>query len=221
MTAEEVAAKVTSDAAAEAAAEQAAETAAAVEATGETTDVASQVTDGGGGGAHGRDPRLAPPWITENAPLLAELAANSSSAPKAATASKSASVISLLSLADLERALEAAEASGKLVCVKYYAPWCKACLSIMPLYERLAEGPMGDKCDFYEVDGGAARVLVALADVTKMPATHVYARGGRGAQAGAGKLALEQTRLINSKLLFEEFKASLVQLVLKTGNFTL
>ena len=173
------------------------------------------VTDGGD--AHGRDPRLAPPWITENAPLLAELAANSSSAPKAATASKSAKIISLLTLADLERALEVAEASGKLVVVKYYAPWCKACLRIKPLYERAAEGPLGERVDFYEVDGGAARVLVALADVKKMPATHVYARGAPGAEAG--KLVLAQTRLINSKPRFEEFSAGLVQLVLKTAQF--
>ena len=42
--------------------------------------------------------------------------------------------------AELEAALGRAEASGRLMVVKYYAPWCKACLNIKPLYEKAAEG---------------------------------------------------------------------------------
>ena len=41
--------------------------------------------------------------------------------------------------------------------VKYYAPWCKACLNIKHLYERAAEGPMGEHADFYEVRRPACR----------------------------------------------------------------
>ena len=48
-------------------------------------------------GVHGRDPRLAPPWITENEQLLAELAARSSAVPKPSTASRSASVSPIVS----------------------------------------------------------------------------------------------------------------------------
>lgn len=157
---------------------------------------------------HGRDPRYAPPWIAENDELLAELTAASSGAPKAATASSSAAVAPIVHLEDLNAALDKAAQTGKLVCVKYYAPWCKSCLKIKPLYERVAEGAMGEHVDFYEVDGGAARVLVAYADVTKMPCTHVYAGG-----------ALAATGLINNKALFDEFEAGLVQLVLRYASF--
>ena len=67
---------------------------------------------------------------------------------------------------------------------------------------------MADHVDFYEVDGGCARVLVALADVRSMPVVHVYARGG-----------LQAMRPINSKALFDDFSKGLVQLVLEFGEF--
>jgi len=173
-----------------------------------------------GGFEHGRDPRLAPPWMTQNRELLAGLHAQSSAEPKAGFASTSESITSLLTLEELEAALARADARGRLLCVKYYVPWCTTCLKMQPLYEEVAEGPFGEHVDFCEVDGGAARVLLALASppdatmagatsdeaagVWRMPATHVYARG-----------ALRETRLIQDKHLFEEFTSGLVDLVLK------
>ena len=67
---------------------------------------------------------------------------------------------------------------------------------------------MGDHVDFYEVDGGCARELVALADVRNFPVTQVYARG-----------TLRTTRPINSKVLFDGFNAGLVDLVLEFADF--
>ena len=226
-------------------------------------------------GAHGRDPRFAPPWITDNPELLADLRARSTAEPKPATASRSEAIAPIVNLEQLEvraggsdfvdvaqtaggrlplltrvslalcpsqAAIARADARNRLVCVKYYAPWCQSCFAIKPFYERAAgaqrgtsigpagpvhpayssnrtervtgllqmcaEGPMADHVDFYEVDGGCARVLVALADVRSMPVVHVYARGG-----------LQATRPINSKPLFDEFSKGLVQLVLECGEF--
>ena len=103
---------------------------------------------------------------------------------------------------------------------------------------------MSDHVDFYEVDGGCARELVALADVRNFPVsrlslsrfcasacwqpaslhsaprrigrlstllqvTQIYARG-----------ALCTTRPINSKVLFEEFNAGLLDLVLEFADFS-
>ena len=159
-------------------------------------------------GVHGRDPRLAPPWITENEQLLAELRARSTADPKPSTASRSAAVAPIVSLAQLDAALGRAEAQGRLACVKYYVPWCQSCFAIKPLYERAAEGKMADYVDFYEVDGGCARELVALADVRSFPVVQIYARG-----------TLRTTRPMNSKVLFDEFYARLEDLVLEFADF--
>jgi len=154
--------------------------------------------------ANGRDPRFAPPWIAENTDLLQELTAKSTREPKAATASTSRSVTSMLCLEHLEWALEHAASTGHLVVVKYYAPWCKACLNIKPFYERMAEGPLGQYADFYEVDGGCARVLVALANIEAMPVVHVYSGG-----------ELAQTYAIEKKELFDRFNMGLGQMAMQ------
>jgi thiol-disulfide isomerase/thioredoxin len=127
----------------------------------------------------GRDPRYAPPWITENSALLEELAASSTAEPKRATASATAAIRPIIHLSELEEALAAAEAAEprRLVAVKFYAPWCRACFQVKPLYERLARESADEPIDFYEVDAGAARVLCALANMEKLPVVHVYARG--------------------------------------------
>lgn len=185
----------------------AAETAGLEAAAEEVAAVAAEAA-AGEEGVHGRDPRLAPPWITENEQLLAELRACSTAEPKPSTSSRSAAVAPIVSLAQLDAALGRAEAQGRLACVKYYVPWCQSCFFIKPLYERAAEGKMADYVDFYEVDGGCARELVALADVRKFPVTQVYARG-----------TLRTTRPINSKVLFDEFYACLEDLVLEFADF--
>ena len=185
----------------------AAETVGLEAAAAEVAAVAAEAA-AGEEGVHGRDPRLAPPWITENEQLLAELRARSSAEPKPSTASRSAAVAPIVSLAQLDAALRRAEAQGRLACVKYYAPWCQSCFAIKPLYERAAEGKMAEYVDLYEADGGCARELVALADVRNFPVTQVYARG-----------TLRTTRPINSKVLFDEFYARLEDLVLEFADF--
>ena len=197
-------------AATEASAFDAAAAAETAELEAAAAEVAAAAAEAAAGeeGVHGRDPRLAPPWITENEQLLAELRARSSAEPKPSTASRSAAVAPIVSLAQLDAALRRAEAQGRLACVKYYAPWCQSCFAIKPLYERAAEGKMAEYVDFYEVDGGCARELVALADVRNFPVTQVYARG-----------TLRTTRPINSKALFDEFYARLEDLVLEFADF--
>ena len=197
-------------AATEASAFDAAAAAETAELEAAAAEVAAAAAEAAAGeeGVHGRDPRLAPPWITENEQLLAELRARSTAEPKPSTASRSAAVAPIVSLAQLDAALGRAEAQGRLACVKYYVPWCQSCFAIKPLYERAAEGKMADYVDFYEVDGGCARELVALADVRSFPVAQIYARG-----------TLRTTRPMNSKVLFDEFYARLEDLVLEFADF--
>ena len=154
-------------------------------------------------GPQGRDPRAAPPWIAENEALLADLSVRSTPTANAAAASNSAAISPIGDVDGLERALSQAAAGGRAVCVKYYAPWCKACWGVKAPYEQLAaeSAERGDPVDFYEVDAGAARVLVALADVRRMPVAHVYTEG-----------ELRGTHLINSKERFQGFAEVLAQL---------
>ena len=148
--------------------------------------------------AFGRDPRLAPPWITENEVLLKELRETSTAEPKKAAASKSPAISSIQTLDDFRAAIEHSEATGKLLVVKYYAPWCRACLNIKPYFEKLAKGAVGQlSADFVEVDAGASRVLCALANIKKMPVVHIYSEG-----------ELVGTHEISSKKLFEDFMQS-------------
>ena len=53
-------------------------------------------------GAHGRDPRFAPPWITDNPELFADLRARSTAEPKPATASRSEAIAPIVNLEQLE-----------------------------------------------------------------------------------------------------------------------
>ena len=147
---------------------------------------------------YGRDPRLAPPWITENHQMLRELALLSRAAPAPAYAATSAAVSPVRSLADFEAALERASAGGRMVVLKFYQARCKACLSARAAFEKAAEGPLGEHADFYEVDASVARVLCTLAKVEQLPVAHVYARG-----------ELVDTRPLHKPPLVREFVKSL------------
>ena len=80
----------------------------------------------------GRDPRYAPPWITENSALMQELHEASSAEPKPATASDPRLVGSLLALEELSEAVARGTREGRLTVIKYYAPWCRSCLQASP-----------------------------------------------------------------------------------------
>ena len=85
---------------------------------------------------------------------------------------------------------------GKLLVVKYYAPWCRSCLNVKPQFEKVAERPSSQEAaEFVECDAGASRALFCLADIKRMPCVHVYRDG-----------TLVDTRMINNKPLFETFE---------------
>ena len=156
-----------------------------------------------------RDPRLAPPWITENQELLDELAAESAAASNPTFASSSANVRPITSLSDFETALSQAEVAGHGVVVKYYTPRCRACLTIKPLYESMANKANDFlAASFYEVDEEVAKVLNAHANVKKMPIAQLYVPAGSG-----GGMELHGTWLIEKKANFDEFASAIVETV--------
>jgi thiol-disulfide isomerase/thioredoxin len=171
----------------------------------------------------GRDPRFAPPWITENEQLLAELEAASAPHPKNATASKSDFVGSIQTIEQFESALDLAHSRGRIAVVKWYAPWCRSCLNLKPLYESIAEKTSGEVADFYEVDASAARVLNQLANIEKMPTVHLYAPPTDAAAAGGQDgpaMALASMWLVESPPKFQEFTEGLIDLHLSRQDFT-
>ena len=155
-----------------------------------------------------RDPRFAPPWITENHELLQELADESAAAPNPATASKSPHIRQIANLDEFNTAMTSAEATGGSVVVKYYAPWCRSCRAIKHLYDSMANKANGFlAASFYEVDADVAKVLNTHANVKKMPIAQVYGRGPDGG------MVLQGTWLIEKKANFDEFAAGLIDLV--------
>ena len=154
----------------------------------------------------GRDPRDAPPWITGNAQLLAELTATSST-PKPAFASSSEAIAPICTLADFEAAVGEAQRAGRILAIKFYSPSCRACLNIKPLYERMADGPMAEHVDFREVDADASKLLSSYANIKPLPVIHLYAHG-----------ELHETLPIHSKGLFEEYYARLKEIVLENWS---
>ena len=79
----------------------------------------------------GRDPRYAPPWISENLDLLSDLTARSSFTPKPATASSVDAIQPIMTLEEFEAALTRAESSGHAAAFKFYSPVCRACLKVI------------------------------------------------------------------------------------------
>ena len=154
----------------------------------------------------GRDPRDAPPWITGNAQLLAELTATSST-PKPAFASSSEAIAPICTLSDFEAAVGEAQRAGRILAIKFYSPSCRACLNIKPLYERMADGPMAEHVDFREVDADASKLLSSYANIKPLPVIHLYAHG-----------ELHETLPIHSKGLFEEYYARLKEIVLENWS---
>ena len=78
----------------------------------------------------------------------------------------------LETLLEFESAIAAAVADRRLLVIKFYSASCRTCLSIKGLYESAAEGPLGERAHFYEVDTSCARVLCSLANIKKTPVRH-------------------------------------------------
>jgi thiol-disulfide isomerase/thioredoxin len=121
----------------------------------------------------GRDPRHPPLWIAQNGQLLAELDAASSLQPKEATTSYSPYITPIRTVGDFESALAHATAQNKPLVIKYYAGFCRKCLQVKPLFERLAMTHAADVA-FCEAEYESSRVLFSSAEVKKLPVAHVY-----------------------------------------------
>jgi len=121
-----------------------------------------------------------------------------SSQPKASTASLSPAIPTILTLDEFHAALEYARLLGRFAVFKFYSRRCRACLSIKPLYERLATGPLSDHVVFYEVEAEAARALCSLVGINKAPVVQLYVHG-----------ELHDTRPITNRALLSEFENGL------------
>merc|ERR550514_2219109 len=64
-------------------------------------------------------------------------------------------VVSLTSVTELERALEEAQESSRLCVIKFYAPYCSACLAVKSKFQRAAKN--NPEHAFFEVDFGRSK----------------------------------------------------------------
>ena len=67
----------------------------------------------------------------------------------------------------------------RLVAVKFYASWCRACKSIAPRFERLAKEFAGDEVQFFEIEFAANKELCRRLNIKKLPCVQ-YFRGSLG-----------------------------------------
>ena len=69
-------------------------------------------------------------------------------------------------------------AGDKVVAIKFYAGWCRACKTIAPRFERLAK-EFGEEAAFYEIEFSANKDLCRRLDIKKLPCVQFF-RGAEG-----------------------------------------
>ena len=86
-----------------------------------------------------------------------------------------AGIQSLSTVPELEEAMAASQAAGRLCVVKFFAPWCSACRVIGPKFKRLARDY--PEHDFYEVDFSRCKPLSKHCDITMLPTAVILEQG--------------------------------------------
>ncbi|KAJ1455028.1 thioredoxin-like protein [Pelagophyceae sp. CCMP2097] len=82
-------------------------------------------------------------------------------------------VVEIKSESELEDAWAQGKAADKIVAVKYYATWCKACKTIEPRFRRMAD-EYTDAGTFYQVEFTANKELCRRMDVQKLPCVQFF-----------------------------------------------
>lgn len=94
-------------------------------------------------------------------------------------------IFALTTEADLEMLLSAAEQSGRLVVVDYYADFCKVCRQLLRNLERISQDAEFHEILFASVNYAESGSLCASRDVSKFPTVEIY-RGSELRQRWAG-----------------------------------
>lgn len=118
-----------------------------------------------------------PSAVPETAiPALGKVTTEGKVVPTALRVVTTIGIQSLTTVPELEAAMAAAHAAGRLVVVKFYAPWCSACRVIQPKFKRLARAyPEG--VDFFEVDFSRCKPLSKHCDITMLPTGIILKQG--------------------------------------------
>ena len=82
---------------------------------------------------------------------------------------------SLTTVPELEEAMAASKAAGRLCVVKFYAPWCSACRVIQPKFQRLARDNPAH--DYFQVDFSKCKPLSKHCDITALPTGIILSQG--------------------------------------------
>lgn len=84
-------------------------------------------------------------------------------------------VATLTSVTELERALEEAQECGRLCVIKFYAPYCSACLAVKSKFQRAAKN--NPEHNFYEVDFSRSKPLCKHCGITALPTGLIFRDG--------------------------------------------
>jgi len=85
----------------------------------------------------------------------------------------------------------AQSAGDRVVAIKFYASWCRACKSIAPRFERLARDYDGEAA-FFEIEFASNKDLCRRLEIKKLPCVQ---RAGRVLLAGASSTRVEESYL--------------------------
>eukprot|EP00320_Phaeocystis_rex_P014677 CAMPEP_0119080588 /NCGR_PEP_ID=MMETSP1178-20130426/112710_1 /TAXON_ID=33656 /ORGANISM="unid sp, Strain CCMP2000" /LENGTH=185 /DNA_ID=CAMNT_0007063209 /DNA_START=44 /DNA_END=601 /DNA_ORIENTATION=+ len=81
----------------------------------------------------------------------------------------------LTTVSELDSAVAAAQAAGRLCVVKVYAPWCSSCRAIQPRFLRAAKSNPG--IDFYDIDFSRNKPLCKHCGIEKLPTGMIFKDG--------------------------------------------
>ncbi|KAL1511594.1 hypothetical protein AB1Y20_006388 [Prymnesium parvum] len=110
-----------------------------------------------------------------------------------------------------------------LAVVKFFAPWCRTCARINPIFQKVAAEATkehGDRVRFYEVNFKEQKPLCASQRIVLLPTVHFYLKGfGRvHRMVLSPKGAAEQLRAELSRFLADEARMETLQELQRGGR---
>lgn len=95
-----------------------------------------------------------------------------------------------------------AENQDKLVVIKFYDQFCRACDEIRPRYEELSRGAHAQEAAFFQVEFTSCKDVCKQLGIRRLPTVQIYNEEGRVADLPAGPSRFSQVEKI-----FEEVMA--------------
>ena len=117
------------------------------------------------------------PQILKSPPLGVPAISSQRRKYLAATQRSKSAVRDLKTQAEIDDALQACRATGRLAVIKFYSPACATCIASAPKFRRLAVAHSAVH-DFYQINASArGKALAEACGVIDLPTAQIYASG--------------------------------------------